>query len=157
MITGDSQATGEAIAKQLNIEEVEGNVLPEEKARIIQEKQDKYGSIAMVGDGINDAPALTTADIGVAMGQGTDTAIDVADIVLMQNDLNSLTYAHRLARRMNRIIWQNIIFSLFVIVTLIVLNLMEKADITLGVILHEGSTIVVLFNSLRLLIPLDKE
>ncbi|MGY3777142.1 heavy metal translocating P-type ATPase [Isobaculum melis] len=153
MITGDAALTGEAVGRQIGIDEVIGNVLPENKAQIIKDQQAKYGSVAMLGDGVNDAPALVTADIGVAMGDGTDVAIDVADAVLMQNDLTKFSYAHKVSKRLDRVVWQNIIFSMLVVVLLVTLNILGKMDITIGVIAHEGSTLIVLFNGLRLLIP----
>lgn len=151
MITGDAKLTGEAVGKQIGVDEVIANVMPEDKASIVQEQQQKYGSTAMLGDGINDAPALVTADVGVAMGDGTDVAMDVADLVLMKNDLSKLVYAHQLSKKMNRITWQNILFSLFVVLFLVTLNFLGKMDITIGVIMHEGSTIAVILNALRML------
>lgn len=156
MITGDAQVTGMAVGKQLAIDETIGNVLPENKASIIKEQQNKFGMIAMLGDGVNDAPALVTADIGVAMGDGTDVAIDVADMVLMKNDLTKFGYAHRISKRLDKIVWQNIIFAMGVVLLLSVLNILGKMDITIGVIAHEGSTLLVLFNGLRLLIPIKE-
>lgn len=153
MITGDAKLTGQAVGRQIGIDEVIGNVLPENKAAIIKEQQARFGSVAMLGDGVNDAPALVTADIGVAMGEGTDIAIDVADAVLMKNDLTKFSYAHKISKRLDRIVWQNIIFSMFIVVLLVTLNILGKMDITLGVIAHEGSTLLVILNGLRLLIP----
>lgn len=153
MITGDAELTGRAVGDQLGIDEVAGNVLPENKAAIVTDQQEHYGTVAMLGDGVNDAPALVTADIGVAMGDGTDIAIDVADAVLMQNDLTKFSYAHKISKRLDRIVWQNIIFSMFIVVMLIALNILGKMDITIGVIAHEGSTLLVILNGLRLLIP----
>lgn len=157
MITGDAAVTGKAVGKQIGIDEVIGNVLPENKAAIIKEQQEAYGSIAMLGDGVNDAPALVTADIGVAMGDGTDIAIDVADAVLMQNDLTKFSYAHKVSKRLDRVVWQNIIFSMLIVVLLITLNVLGKMDITIGVIAHEGSTLLVILNGLRLLLPLKND
>lgn len=151
MITGDAKLTGEAVENQIGIDEVVANVMPEDKASIVQEQQRKYGATGMLGNGINDAPALVTADVGIAMGDGTDVAMDVADLVLMKNDLSKLVYAHKLSKKMNRITWQNIWFSMFVVVFLVTLNFLGKMDIAIGVILHEGSTIVVILNGLRML------
>lgn len=151
MITGDAKLTGEAVGIQIGVDEVVANVMPEDKAAIVKQQQAKYGSTAMLGDGINDAPALVTADVGIAMGDGTDVAMDVADLVLMKNDLSKLVYAHKLSKKMDKITWQNIAFSMFVVLTLVTLNFLGKMDITIGVIMHEGSTILVILNALRML------
>jgi len=156
MITGDAKLTGEAVGKQIGIDEVAANVMPEDKASVVQNLQRNYGSTGMLGDGINDAPALVTADVGVAMGDGTDVAMDVADLVLMKNDLSKLVYAHKLSKKMDKVTWQNICFSMFVVVFLVTLNFLGKMDITIGVIMHEGSTIVVILNALRMLITPKK-
>ncbi|WP_147061475.1 heavy metal translocating P-type ATPase, partial [Tetragenococcus koreensis] len=157
MITGDAKTTGEAVAHALGIDDVYSNVLPENKAEAITSLQNKYGKTAMIGDGINDAPALVKADIGFAMGDGTDVAIDVADAVIMQNDLLKFEYAYKLSKKLDKIIWQNIIFAMGVVLLLSVLNIVGKMDIGLGVLAHEGSTLLVLFNGLRLLFPLKKK
>ena len=151
MITGDSYLTGEAVGKIVGIDEVRANVMPEDKAQIIKSRKEKYGSVAMLGDGVNDAPALALADVGIAMGNGTDVAMDVADLILMKNDLSKLSYAHKLSKKMLKITYQNIIFAMFVVVALVVLNFLGKMDITFSVILHEGSTIAVILNALRML------
>lgn len=151
LITGDSEMTGQAVARDLGIDEVIANVMPEDKSNIIQKQKNKYGLTAMVGDGVNDAPALMNADVGIAMGDGTDVAVDVSDLVLMQNDLAKLVQAHHLSSKMNRVIWQNIVFSMTVVAILSILSLLGLADIALGVVLHEGSTLVVILNGLRLL------
>lgn len=157
MITGDAKITGEAIGRQVGIDTVIGNVLPEDKAAIVKSLQEKHGIVAMLGDGVNDAPALVTADIGVAMGDGTDIAIDVADAVLMKNDLTKFSYAYQISKRLDKIIWQNIIFSMAVVVILVTMNIMGTMDLPFGVLVHEGSTLVVLFNGLRLLLPIKDE
>ena len=154
LITGDSEKTGEAIAKALGMDEVIADVLPEDKAKIIEHQKEKHGVTAMVGDGVNDAPALVNADVGIAMGDGTDVAVEVSDLVLMQNDLAKLVKAHKIASKMSRVIWQNIIIALSVVVFLVVINFLGLSDIALSVIFHEGSTLVVILNGLRLL--LDK-
>lgn len=157
MITGDAERTGEAIGRQLEIDQVRGNVLPEEKAKIITDLKETYPVMAMVGDGVNDAPALVTADVGVAMGAGTDIAIDVADAVLMKNDLNKFAYTHRLAKKLRKIVWQNIFIALFVILLLIAMNIFGMVNMSFAVLIHEGSTLLVLLNGLRLLRGLDEE
>ncbi|HLR22482.1 MAG TPA: heavy metal translocating P-type ATPase [Pseudogracilibacillus sp.] len=151
MLTGDAKQTGEAISRQLEIDEVRGNVMPDEKASIITELKESYPVMAMVGDGVNDAPALVTADIGVAMGEGTDIAIDVADAVLMKNDLSKFAYTHKLAKKLRKVVLQNIIFALAVVVLLVIANIIGQMNMTLAVIFHEGSTLAVIFNGLRLL------
>ncbi|MFC0301190.1 heavy metal translocating P-type ATPase [Virgibacillus soli] len=151
MITGDAKRTGEAIGRQLDIDEVRGNIMPDEKAAIISELKETYPVMAMVGDGVNDAPALVTADIGIAMGEGTDIAIDVADAVLMKNDLSKFAYTHKLAKKLRKVVWQNIIFALAVVILLVISNLIGQMNMTLAVIFHEGSTLAVIFNGLRLL------
>ena len=150
MITGDSYLTGEAVGKIVGIDEVRANVMPEDKAQIIKSQKEKYGNVAMLGDGVNDAPALVLADVGIAMGNGADVAMDVADMILMKNDLSKLSYTHKLSKKMIKITYQNIIFAMFVVVALVVLNFLGKMDITFGVILHEGSTLAVILNSLRM-------
>lgn len=151
MITGDTELTGNAIGKDLGIDEVVANILPEDKANIIKKQKTKYGLTAMVGDGVNDAPALVNADVGVAMGEGTDVAIDVADVVLMKNNISKLTYAHKVSKYMNKVIWQNIVFSMFIVVMLITLNFIGEMNIGISVLAHEGSTVLVILNGLRLL------
>lgn len=152
MISGDAQLTGQAIGAQLKIDHVSANVLPDEKSNIIAELQAQGKSVAFVGDGVNDAPALVKSNVGIAMGDGTDVALEVADLALMQNNLSNLVYAHKKARKMNRVVWQNIVFSLAVVVILVIMALTGFSNMTLSVIFHEGSTIVVILNGLRLLL-----
>ena len=141
-----------AVGRLVGVDQVFANVLPEEKSAIVDQLKREVGMTGMVGDGINDAPALVNADIGVAMGDGTDIAIDVADVVVMKNDLSKLGYAHRVSKRLNKIVQQNIIFSMLVVATLIILNFLGIANIAFSVLIHEGSTLVVIFNGLRLLV-----
>lgn len=151
MLTGDSKKTADYIAENLKINEYHARLLPEDKVNHIKNQNKLYGKTAMVGDGINDAPSLATANLGIGMGQGTDVAKDVADLVIMENDLNKLVYTHKLSKRMKKIIKQNIIFSISVIVFLILVNVFQVLTISSAVIGHEMSTILVILNSLRLL------
>lgn len=153
MITGDNQATGQSIGAMIGVEDVRANCLPDEKAELILELKEQFGTIVMVGDGINDAPALANASIGIAMGAGTDLAMESADVVLVQNDLSQLPYSHFLSKQLNRIILQNVIFSICVIIFLVSVNVLQLINLPLGVIGHEGSTILVILNGLRLLKP----
>ena len=156
LLTGDSIQTAEAIANELEVDEVRANVLPEEKANTLKEWSTKYPTIAMVGDGINDAPALVNAEVGIAMGKGTDVAMESSDIVLMNSQLDSLKALHKVSKLMMTVTKQNLIFSLLIVIVLVLLNFLGWSDLTLGVILHEGSTVVVLLHALRLiLIPIE--
>lgn len=156
MLTGDEKRTADFIAKELGIDDVRSNLLPQDKASIVKELQETYGSIAMVGDGINDAPALATADVGFALGSGTDVAMETADVVLIQDDLEQIPFSLGISNNVRRIVTQNIVFSISVITLLIITNLMQIINLPLGVIGHEGSTILVILNSLRLLRYRDK-
>jgi Cd2+/Zn2+-exporting ATPase len=151
MLTGDSRSTAAAIASEAAIERYIAECLPEKKVESVKELKGEYSSVAMVGDGINDAPALATANVGIAMGEGTDVALETADVVLMKNDLLKISEAIELSKRMNRIIKQNVIFSITVIMFLICSNFFQAIDLPFGVIGHEGSTILVILNGLRLL------
>ena len=151
MLTGDEARTAHFIAQEIGIDDVRSNLLPQDKASIIKELQETYGSIAMVGDGINDAPALATSNVGFALGSGTDVAMEAADIVLIQDDLEQIPFSLAISKHTRRLVMQNIIFSVSVIVLLIISNLFQVINLPLGVIGHEGSTILVILNSLRLL------
>lgn len=151
LITGDSETTGQAIGQELGIDEVIANVLPEDKSNLIDKQKEQYGLTAMVGDGVNDAPALVNADVGVAMGEGTDVAVEVSDLVLMKNELSKLVKTHKTSRKMKKVIWQNIFFSMGVVAILVIMSSLGLTNIAISVVLHEGSTIVVILNGLRLL------
>ena len=157
MITGDNEKTSQAIARSIGISNVFSNVLPEHKAEQIEAIQSKSGLTSMLGDGVNDAPALVKADVGLAMGEGTDVAIEVADAVIMENNLEKFSYAHRLAKKMNRVVNQNILIALLVVIVLNLFNLFGTMTLAVSVIFHEGSTLLVILNGLRLLIPIDKK
>lgn len=151
MLTGDSKNTAKAIAAESHVDGYIAECLPETKVQQLKKLKEDHGQVAMVGDGINDAPALATANVGIAMGEGSDVALETADVVLMKNDLPKIAEAINLSRRMNRIVKQNIVFSILVIMVLIASNFLQFLDLPYGVIGHEGSTILVILNSLRLL------
>lgn len=151
ILTGDLEGVARSVAGELNIDEYYAQLLPEEKVEIIQ-KIARQEAVAMVGDGVNDAPALASSHLGIAMGAvGTDVALETADVVLMADDLNKLPYVINLARRAKKIVWQNIIFSLAVIGMLILSVFFFDLPLPLGVVGHEGSTLIVVLNGLRLL------
>lgn len=151
MLTGDHYGVAMAIADELGIDDVYADLLPGKKAEKIEGLK-KDGTVAMVGDGVNDAPALAVSDLGIAMGAaGTDVALETADIVLMGDDLTRLPYLLWLSRKSGRIVWQNIIFSLAVIILLLFGVFLVELPLTLGVVAHEGSTLLVVLNGLRLL------
>ncbi len=154
MLTGDNEQAAATIAAATGIDEYHANLLPEDKVDKLKALREKYGNIAMVGDGVNDAPAIATASIGIAMGAaGTDVALETADVVLMSSELNKIPYAIALSKRAQRVVWQNIAFSLVVILVLVTAALLPfiHVPLPLGVVGHEGSTIVVVGNGLRLL------
>ncbi len=150
MLTGDNEVTGRAIAKELNIDEVKASLKPEDKIRWIKELKKKYGFVAMVGDGINDAPALAQASVGIAMGAaGTDAAIEAADIALMGDDLTKLPEAISLSKRARGISGQNIVFSLLILAVLIPSALVGMMSVVTAVFLHEASELLAVANGLR--------
>lgn len=153
MLTGDNPRVAQAVGRRLGVDEVHAGLMPEDKVRIVSEMGATYGPTAMVGDGVNDAPALASAAIGIAMGAaGTDAALETADVVLMRDELGAIVYAVGLSQRAQRIVWQNIIFAFAVVVMLVTLTLTIGVPLPLGVVGHEGSTILVVLNGLRLLI-----
>ncbi|AKG23729.1 heavy metal translocating P-type ATPase [Calothrix sp. 336/3] len=152
MLTGDNRATAETVAQSLGMTQVYAELLPEDKLSIIRRLQGEYGTVAMVGDGINDAPALAQASVGVAMGiNGSDVTLDTADIVLMADKLEKIAVAVKLGRRSQSIIKQNIIFALGSVGLLLIANFVANLTMPLGVIGHEGSTVLVTLSGLRLL------
>ncbi|RZU00907.1 Cd2+/Zn2+-exporting ATPase [Rivibacter subsaxonicus] len=152
MLTGDNQATATAIASQAGIDEARGNLLPEDKLAAIKALQAEHGPTAMTGDGINDAPALAQADIGVAMGAaGTDIAMEAADVVVMNDDLRRIAETVRLSQRTHRVLWQNISLALGIKAVFLVLALLGHATMWMAVFADMGASLLVVGNGLRLL------
>jgi len=152
MLTGDNPRVAAKIAAKAGVDEFHAGLLPQDKVTVLKALQKKYGPVAMVGDGVNDAPSLATADIGIAMGgAGTDVAIETADVVLMSDDLHKIPFAIGLARHAEKVVWQNLIFAMAVIVILVASAFGAHLLLPLGVLGHEGSTVLVVLNGLRLL------
>ena len=151
LLTGDNEEVTAEVAKIVGVDHYRSSMLPENKIDYVLKSQDQEEVVGMIGDGINDAPALANADIGIAMGSGSSVAMESSDVVVVKNDLSKLFYSYKLSKRLNRIILQNVIFSISVIVTLIVLNLFGVLGLPLAVLFHEGSTILVILNGLRLI------
>ena len=157
MLTGDNQGVGNEIAKRIGIDEVRGDLLPEQKVTAIAELARSSDRVAMVGDGVNDAPAMANATVGIAMGAGgSDVALETADIALMADDLRALPFAVGLSRAARRVIRQNLWASLGMVAFLIPATIFGFAGIGIAVALHEGSTLIVVANALRLLAYADK-
>ncbi len=152
MLTGDNQKVADAVAKEIGLTDAWGSLLPEEKVDAIKKLKDKESKVAMVGDGVNDAPAMAHSTVGIAMGAaGSDVALETADIALMADKLESLPFAIGLSRKAKSIIKQNLWISLGMVGILIPLTISGIATIGPAVLMHEGSTLVVVFNALRLL------
>lgn len=152
LLTGDRDAAARAVAAQVGIEDVHAEISPEAKLQYMHRWRQEGKKVAMVGDGINDAPSLTAADVAIGMGaRGSDAALEQADVILMHDKIENVELAFMLSRRARAIIRQNIAISLGVVLLLVISALAEKINLTVGVIGHEGSTVVVVLNSLRLL------
>jgi Cd2+/Zn2+-exporting ATPase len=151
-LTGDRLATGEALKQSLALDDVRAELRPEDKVQAIRVLSEKGEKVAMIGDGVNDAPSLAAAHVGVAMGsRGSDAALEQAEVVLMHDRLENFLAAYHLSRRARRIIYQNLTVSLGTVVTLVCFALAGAIPLTIGVLGHEGSTVIVVMNSLRLL------
>lgn len=152
MLTGDNRRSAKAVASAVGLDDFYSELLPEDKVRILGELKEKYGTVAMIGDGVNDAPALASADLGIAMGGiGTDVAMETADAVLMSADIRKLSYALGLSRATVRNIRQNIAFALVVVAFLMTGVLIKTVNMSLGMLLHESSVLLVILNAMRLL------
>jgi Cd2+/Zn2+-exporting ATPase len=152
MLTGDNAATAHAIADQLGIDAVHPGILPTEKADLVKNWIDQGRTVAMVGDGVNDAPALALANLGIAMGGlGSDIALSAADVVLVQDRIERIPELMRLGKMANGIIRANLLFASSVIVALTVSSLFFRLPLPIAVVGHEGSTVLVILNGLRLL------
>ncbi len=150
MLTGDNERTAKAIAKELGIDDVRADLKPEDKVDAVKELEREYGPVAMIGDGINDSPALATATVGMAMGTaGTDAAIEAADVALMGDDPRKAAYALRLAKRSQGISLQNIVFSILVLAVLIPGAVLGVLGIAVAVFAHEASELLAVANGLR--------
>lgn len=152
MLTGDNQSAAEKIASQVGVTDVRAGLLPEDKLKAVKEIQAKVGTLGMIGDGVNDAPALAAADVGIAMGgAGTAVALETADVALMGDDLSKLPFAVGLSRLSRNVIRQNLAIAIGVILLLVLTSVTGVLELGWTVAAHEGSTIVVVFNALRLL------
>ena len=152
MLTGDNERAAKAISKELGIDEYYAELLPEDKVNVLKTLQEKYGVTAMVGDGVNDAPALASADLGIAIGiKGADVAMETADVVLMSDEIKKLSYAIGLSRATVRNIKQNIYFAILVAVLLLLGVLGKVVFMASGMLVHELSVLLVIINAIRLL------
>jgi Cd2+/Zn2+-exporting ATPase len=152
MLTGDQEAAARAVASRLTIDEVHAGLLPEEKVAAVHDLRRRYGPIAMVGDGVNDAPALAAADVGIAMGViGSDAALETADVALMTDDLPRLAYAIRLSRATVRNIHANVAVSLILKAAFLALAVSGMATLWMAVIADTGTSLIVVANAMRLL------
>ncbi|MEI9936033.1 MAG: heavy metal translocating P-type ATPase [Pseudomonadota bacterium] len=152
LVTGDNHRTADAVGREVGITEIHAELLPTDKVRVVEDLVRRYGRVAMVGDGVNDGPALAVSSVGIAMGvSGTDVALETADVVLTSDDLEKIPYAVALGRQAVRIVKQNLILALGMIVLLVISDLLGWMTLPWGVVGHEGSTLLVTLNGLRLL------
>jgi len=152
MLTGDNERAAKAISEEIGLDDYFSELLPEDKVKVLGKLKEKYGSVAMVGDGVNDAPALASADLGIAIGgAGTDVAMETADVVLMSAEIKKLSYAVGLSRATVRNMKQNITFALFVAALLLAGVLVKTVNLSFGMLIHELSVLLVIINATRLL------
>ena len=157
MLTGDNASTASAIASQLGITDYRAELLPEDKLTVIRELQCKGRTVTFVGDGINDSPALAAADTGIAMGSGTDVAIDDSDVVLIKSDLKSLVRSLKLSKKTVRTLYENIAIAVGTVVLLLIGLFAGYIHMSIGMLIHEASILAVILNAMRLLIHNKKE
>ena len=151
MLTGDNELTAKTVGDQLGLDEVHANLLPEDKVRFVKDLQQDGRSVAFIGDGINDSPSIATADIGIAMGGGTDVAVETSDIVLMQSSFDELVHAYGLAKKTVRNTRENIVIAIGTVVFLLIGLIFGYIYMASGMFVHEGSILVVIFNAMRLI------
>ncbi len=152
MLTGDNRRSAQAVADELGLDGHYSELLPEDKVSSLEDLSAKYGQTAMVGDGINDAPALASADPGIAIGAaGADVAMETADVVLMSNDIGKLSYAMGLSRATSNNVKQNVIFAIIIVIVLLAGVLLQEVNMSLGMLVHEGSVLLVILNAMRLM------
>ncbi|WP_071130468.1 heavy metal translocating P-type ATPase [Enterococcus timonensis] len=151
MLTGDNQITAQYVAEKLGIDEVHAELMPDEKVKFVKKFQDEGRRVAFVGDGINDSPSLATADIGIAMGSGTDVAIETSDVVLMQSSFDALVHAYRLAKKTVLNTRENVVIAIGVVAFLLIGLFAGFIYMASGMFVHEASILVVIFNAMRLL------
>jgi Cd2+/Zn2+-exporting ATPase len=152
MLTGDNEVVAQQIAAQVGVDDFYAELLPEDKVAVVNQVREKYGPVAMVGDGVNDAPALATADLGIAMGAaGTDVALETADIVLMSDNLNNIPYVIGLSKKTRQTLIVNLVFALGMICLMLTAIFWRDLTLPAAVIGHEGGTVLVSLNGLRML------
>jgi Cd2+/Zn2+-exporting ATPase len=152
MLTGDNSWTAKAIADQLGLDDFVADLLPQDKVTALENLRNRYGKVAMVGDGVNDAPALASADLGIAIGgAGSDVAMETADVVLMSSHIGRLAFAMALSRATVRNMKQNIVFALVVAAVLLAGVLFKTVNLSFGMLVHELSVLLVIINAVRLL------
>lgn len=152
MLTGDNYESAKYVADKIGIKEFYANLLPEDKLNMIKKLKGDGENVTLVGDGINDTPSLALANIAVAMGSGTDIAIETSDVVLMRSSLNDLAYSYRLAKKIVLASYENVIIALLTVVLLLIGLFMNFIHMSIGMLIHEGSIFVVILNAMRILL-----
>lgn len=152
MLSGDNQGTVDVVSNELGLTEAHGNMLPEDKAKYVKNLKGQGKVVAFVGDGVNDSPSLALADVGIAMGSGTDVAIETSDVVLMNSDFGRLPHALGLTKATARNMLENIVIAIGVVIVLLAgVFFSEWMNMSIGMLVHEGSILAVILNGMRLL------